>query len=249
MNGAILFAVSVVIGLCSAGGCPTNLDGHPWKAPRPGDRRSPCPGLNALANHGYLPRDGFNISAEQYFKAVDEGVNFSRDIIADLITSGLSASTTGNNNTFNLDDINKHNLIEHDSSLSRNDIFFGDNHSFNPTIWNSTRAWFSEPVIRIEHASRAVVQRLLAARASNPAFSITEEQEQLAVGASALYLSALGDKVNGTALRDYVRVFFEQERLPAAEGWCRPEEPVTRSDIGALLNKLNAARPEPIGCS
>lgn len=28
---------------------------HAWKAPGPGDLRGPCPGLNALANHGYFP--------------------------------------------------------------------------------------------------------------------------------------------------------------------------------------------------
>ena len=32
---------------------------HAWQAPGPNDARGPCPGLNALANHGYLPRDGF----------------------------------------------------------------------------------------------------------------------------------------------------------------------------------------------
>ncbi|KAI5360403.1 Putative chloroperoxidase [Septoria linicola] len=32
---------------------------HEWRAPREGDARGPCPGLNALANHGYLPRNGF----------------------------------------------------------------------------------------------------------------------------------------------------------------------------------------------
>ncbi|KAL8369789.1 hypothetical protein RB595_000227 [Gaeumannomyces hyphopodioides] len=249
MKGSILFAASLAIGLTTAAGCPMNLDNHPWKAPGAGDRRSPCPGLNALANHGYLPRDGFNISAEQYFKAADEGINFSRDALENLVKMGLSLSTTGNNNTFHLDDINKHNAIEHDSSLSRNDAFFGDNHSFNPTIWNSTRAWFTEPIIGLEHAARAVVQRLVAAKASNPGFGLTKEQEGLAVGATALYMSALGDKVNGTVRRDYVRAFFEEERLPAAEGWCRAEEPVKSSDIGALFNKLNAARPAPIGCS
>ncbi|KAL8684420.1 MAG: hypothetical protein Q9224_006361 [Gallowayella concinna] len=33
---------------------------HAWKAPNlaAGDKRGPCPGLNALANHGYLPHDG-----------------------------------------------------------------------------------------------------------------------------------------------------------------------------------------------
>ena len=28
---------------------------HAWKAPGPKDLRGPCPGLNALANHGYFP--------------------------------------------------------------------------------------------------------------------------------------------------------------------------------------------------
>lgn len=28
---------------------------YAWKAPGPGDIRGPCPGLNALANHGYFP--------------------------------------------------------------------------------------------------------------------------------------------------------------------------------------------------
>ena len=32
---------------------------HRWEAPGPNDARGPCPGLNALANHGYLPRNGY----------------------------------------------------------------------------------------------------------------------------------------------------------------------------------------------
>lgn len=31
-----------------------------WRAPAADDLRSPCPVLNALANHGFLPRDGRN---------------------------------------------------------------------------------------------------------------------------------------------------------------------------------------------
>ncbi|KAI9749390.1 MAG: hypothetical protein M4579_006892 [Chaenotheca gracillima] len=31
---------------------------HKWIAPGPNDIRGPCPGLNAAANHNYLPRDG-----------------------------------------------------------------------------------------------------------------------------------------------------------------------------------------------
>lgn len=31
---------------------------HEWRQPGPNDDRGSCPGLNALANHGYLPRNG-----------------------------------------------------------------------------------------------------------------------------------------------------------------------------------------------
>ena len=31
---------------------------HAWAPPGPNDIRGPCPGLNALANHGYFPRNG-----------------------------------------------------------------------------------------------------------------------------------------------------------------------------------------------
>lgn len=31
---------------------------YSWVAPGAGDQRGPCPGLNALANHGYLPHNG-----------------------------------------------------------------------------------------------------------------------------------------------------------------------------------------------
>ena len=31
---------------------------HAWAPPGPNDIRGPCPGLNALANHGYFPRSG-----------------------------------------------------------------------------------------------------------------------------------------------------------------------------------------------
>lgn len=31
---------------------------HAFIPPGAGDLRGPCPGLNALSNHGYLPRDG-----------------------------------------------------------------------------------------------------------------------------------------------------------------------------------------------
>ena len=35
-----------------------NDPAHPFQAPKQGDIRGPCPGLNVLANHGYISRTG-----------------------------------------------------------------------------------------------------------------------------------------------------------------------------------------------
>jgi hypothetical protein len=32
--------------------------GHEWKEPKSGDLRGQCPGLNAAANHNFIPRNG-----------------------------------------------------------------------------------------------------------------------------------------------------------------------------------------------
>jgi hypothetical protein len=46
---------------------------HAGKAPGEDDQRGPCPGLNALANHGYLPHNGIG-TLDQFIDAVMKGV-------------------------------------------------------------------------------------------------------------------------------------------------------------------------------
>lgn len=51
---------------------PSNITGlkkfpeaaYPYKDPTPSDQRGPCPGLNTLANHGYIPRNGIATVAQ-----------------------------------------------------------------------------------------------------------------------------------------------------------------------------------------
>ena len=45
---------------------------HTWKAPGKNDQRGPCPGLNALANHGYLPHNGIG-TIDQFIDSVMKG--------------------------------------------------------------------------------------------------------------------------------------------------------------------------------
>lgn len=45
---------------------------HAFKAPGSTDQRGPCPGLNALANHGYLPHNGI-ATIDQFIESTGKG--------------------------------------------------------------------------------------------------------------------------------------------------------------------------------
>ena len=52
-------------------GPSTHLEPGTFSPPKPTDLRSPCPAVNALANHGYLPRDGRNITGNAFKAGMD----------------------------------------------------------------------------------------------------------------------------------------------------------------------------------
>ncbi|KAG7289141.1 hypothetical protein NEMBOFW57_005504 [Staphylotrichum longicolle] len=203
--------------------------------------RSPCPMLNALANHGYLPRDGKDISLARLVTALQDSINLAPDatLIAGVIA--LKASTTGNALTFHL-------IIEHDGSLSRHDIHPppADNHSFAPEVWATVVSQFGESeTISIETAAKARKVRVEAARDADPAgFSMSAGDQKASVIETCLYLRVFGEGVEGKAKKEWVRVLFEQERLPFEQGFTRSEKLLTISDILTLEEKVNAATVE-----
>lgn len=122
----------------------------PYQAPTSTDSRSPCPGLNALANHGILPRDGKNIDLAALVVATYKGFSLAEDAATLVGTVGLKSSTTGNASTMNLEDLNHHEIIEHDGSMSREDIYSGDSLHFSETAWARTLAnWGDNETITV----------------------------------------------------------------------------------------------------
>ncbi|KAF8200337.1 Chloroperoxidase [Pholiota molesta] len=105
--------------------------------------RRPCPGLNTLASHGWLPRNGI-ASPSQIITAVQEGFNMGNDIAVfvtyaahlvdgNLLTDRLSIAIVGGLDT--------HGVFEGDASTTRADAFFGDNHSFNESLFDELTAF------------------------------------------------------------------------------------------------------------
>ena len=68
--------------------------GHEWAAPGPGDIRGPCPGLNAFANHGFLPHNGY-ATITQFISATTEVVGMGPNLAAFLAALGASIDGDG----------------------------------------------------------------------------------------------------------------------------------------------------------
>lgn len=151
-------------------------------------------------------------------------------------------------------------VIEHDGSLSRADVFFGDNHSFNSTIWGTVASFFTEDTIDVTTAARARAARLAAAAKENPEFNMTSSGVNFSLIESALYLSVFNNGSSSTAVTEWVKVMFrkshsghvcvnlqltyhdtEEERLPFEEGFTRPESIVSTAGILAKQAELAAA--------
>jgi hypothetical protein len=103
--------------------------------------------------------------------------------------------------------------MEHDGSLSRNDIYFGDNHSFNQAIFDTVAAHFGHETISIKQAGVARSERIKAARAANPDFELTDDGENFSRLETALYLRLFGHGTEGHARTEWVEILF-RESLP-----------------------------------
>ncbi|KAM7220109.1 Chloroperoxidase [Rhypophila decipiens] len=237
---AIVLAVvssNVAYGLPGLGG-----NDHEFRKPGPNDYRSPCPMLNALANHGYLPRNGHNVSIDQLVNALDEALNVSPLSTRPVAELGATTSTTGNPTTLHLKDLAKHGVIEHDVSLSRNDIYFGNNLAFNPKIFAPVaKILFARDKISIETAAKARRARITAAAAANPTLNFTTSEDRFSQFESALYLGVFGTGTEGNAKSRWVEVMFREERIPYKEGFKRSAVVITNQDIVDLADKVAAA--------
>ncbi|KJZ77187.1 hypothetical protein HIM_03508 [Hirsutella minnesotensis 3608] len=96
------------------------------------DNRGPCPAMNALANHGYLPRDGKNLTIPQVKEALKEALSMTPALAA--LTSRQLHKIVRPDGTFYLTDLRQHGVIEHDRSLTRLDYRQGDNYSLQPAM-------------------------------------------------------------------------------------------------------------------
>jgi hypothetical protein len=144
--------------------------GHAFQAPGPLDVRSPCPGLNSLANHGFINRNGSYLTIPQLIAGGKAGLNMGADFMTAIGGAGLLSHPNPSEAYFDLNDLDEHNFpIEHDGSLSREDHYFGDWYDFNQTPYDQWMAQFgSAATTSITSAANAKYARVNDSLSRNP---------------------------------------------------------------------------------
>jgi hypothetical protein len=243
-------ALAALSGVKSGTSTGSEIDwsAHQWQAPGPNDSRGPCPGLNTLANHGFLPRNGSNITIPVVLQAINDGFNFqSIDIMR--VAAKLGLLTTDAEDNFSLRDLALHGTLEHDASLSRNDYALGDNIHFNETVFTTLAN--SNPGVDYYNstsAAQVVDQRLAEDKIVNPSLINTVKEFFVRTIESAFYLTVMGNVTTGVAPKNFVQIFFREERLPLEEGWKRSDVPIDDVTLGAVLGRIqNASNWAPSG--
>lgn len=178
--------------------------------------RSPCPAINALANHGVIPRDGINVDTELLAKTLGAAFGVSREFVAHVIEQskkmGVPTTTTLINEnvttwtgsgvdirtsyeTFNLTDLYAHNVVEHDASLVREDEYFEPFAQFSQELFDEM-VGDSDVVTRemvLEHRLRRIRNSL----EFNPEATFTVEVDEgdpttLVMAGESFFLLLLG---------------------------------------------------------
>ncbi|KAK7062495.1 putative sterigmatocystin biosynthesis peroxidase stcC [Favolaschia claudopus] len=218
-------------------GCPGEGGKWPeWIPPKEGDSRSACPALNALANHGILPRDGRNIKFTEITSTVRNAFNFAPSFCV-FVPSVMAEKLKKNYNKDSLDlfEISTHNAIEHDASLTRQD------YKLQPDQGNPHLPYIEEllasasgkdedgssPVLTISDLSRYSGKRRSEARATNPDFMLDKFQKIFGSANSSTLLAIFGGKVQD------LEPFLTKEQIP--EGW----ESQIRSRMGLTFLAFN----------
>lgn len=197
--------------------------------------RSPCPALNALANHGHIPRDGKGLTPAILGDGIMKVYNFDQKLL-DVIFLALPKE-------FTLADLGDPNFIDHDASLVHADSFFQvEPFKVNKTLVQELLAGAEDngdqrgSVLTKHTVARFRRRRGIECARENPEFSMSALASFVANGEASFVLQGLGDFASATISVEHARSFLVDERIPSD---FRPSEtPITITSVLLAIAEL-----------
>jgi hypothetical protein len=191
--------------------------------------RSPCPALNSLANHGFLPRDGKQLTPKLIHDAIIDVFNVDA-ALAQRLTQPLPAQLS-------LADLSVHGFIEHDASLVHDDTYYkGDPAYINATLAAQLLGKSKEG--KLDKHSMAAARRLreTQCKRENPQYALPAKSQAAAYGEAALLLIGMGDYESETISVDHATSFLVDEKIP--DGFQKSPKPITTTTAFYLAAQI-----------
>ncbi|KAL8751649.1 MAG: hypothetical protein Q9199_006272 [Rusavskia elegans] len=171
--------------------------------------RSPCPGLNALANQGFLPRDGKDITPAQVEHALMTALHMDK-LAARSLTRALPPLCRPDG-TFDLIDLRRHNVIEHDSSFTRLDFHQGDNYTFQPAMLQAMIDDADGGPVTLRSLAKTFIRRNKESRATGaPRLPVGLWFIRLFQAVGVMNIAQTG----GVLTKELLEAVFAEERFP-----------------------------------
>ena len=140
-------------------------------------------------------------------------VSLSTEVTVGLFAAALKTSSDPASGAFTLQDLKKHNIIEHDGSLSRADVgTAGDNdQKFNPTVFEEFKSFFGGATqIQLPLAATARWSRIKSAQKTNPKFVYGPSQRFNSYAETAVYFQLLQSSAVGTVPLEFLEILFRE---------------------------------------
>jgi hypothetical protein len=92
--------------------------------------------------------------------------------------------------------------------MSRSDAFFGNNHIFNQSIFDTTRVFWTSDTLTAAMLANGKIARQISSKAFNPNYTFTSTNEAFSLGEVAAPIIVFGDLSSATVNRTLVEFFF-----------------------------------------
>jgi len=211
-----------------------------FEAPNPeaGDSRCSCPALNAMANHGILPHNGRGISFVELGNAINKTFNFAPSFC--YFVPWYAAQFLQRNyktDTMDLEDLDVHNCIEHDASLTRHDAKYQVDQSVPDKelveILLNHATGDGGKTLTAKDLSTVLSHRRAHSKENNGQYTLSTGQKFFGSSNSSTLLFFFGGNVS------QLRTFLLEERLP--DGWetaVRTAKGLTIASFNTTVNKV-----------
>lgn len=104
------------------------------------------------------------------------------------------------------------------STTSRSDAFFGNNHVFNQSVFETSTAYWTTDILTPEQIANSKLARQVTSRAYNPEYTFSTTTEEFSLGEMAAPFIVFGSLQNPTVEKKLVTYFFGMFLLCLAPG-------------------------------